>query len=223
MSRPDPSRRAEALAFDLDGTLVLTEAVYARAACAALREFGQNLTEADYCNRALGRPLVAFFANDLGLAPDVASAALIRARELFWTRSSEVSLVGGLLSFLRRVARLARGVVTSADRRTAERLLAQVGLSREFDVIITADDLAPARRKPEPDAYALAARRLGVESSRCVAFEDSLIGFEAARRAGMHVVALTTSLPPAAFAAALLAVPDYCDRRLGDCFPSADE
>ena len=43
----------------------------------------------------------------------------------------------------------------------------------------------PARHKPEPDVFLEAARRLRVEPATCVVFEDTDIGLEAARRAGM--------------------------------------
>ncbi len=57
------------------------------------------------------------------------------------------------------------------------------------------------RGKPHPDIFEEAARRLGVAPARCLVFEDAPLGVEAARRAGMHAVALTTTLPAAAFSA----------------------
>jgi HAD superfamily hydrolase (TIGR01549 family) len=55
-----------------------------------------------------------------------------------------------------------------------------------FDIVVTLDDVG--RAKPEPDLFLEAARRLGVPPERCLVFEDSLQGIEAARQAGMHVV-----------------------------------
>ncbi len=56
------------------------------------------------------------------------------------------------------------------------------------------------RGKPHPDIFVEAARRLGVAPPQCTVFEDAPLGIEAARRAGMRAVALTTSLPATAFA-----------------------
>ena len=67
----------------------------------------------------------------------------------------------------------------------------------------SASGLSPAdgvRGKPHPDIFELAARRLGVPAGACLVFEDAPLGIEAARRAGMPAVALTTTLPAVEFA-----------------------
>jgi len=69
-------------------------------------------------------------------------------------------------------------------------MLRALGLSAWFEVAIGGD--AAARRKPAPDIYLLAAARLGVSPASCVAVEDSPLGVEAARAAGMTVVAFAT-------------------------------
>ena len=56
------------------------------------------------------------------------------------------------------------------------------------------------RGKPEPDVFIEAARRAGFAPQDCIVFEDAPLGVEAARRAGMRAVVLTTTLPAEAFA-----------------------
>ncbi|HEX4608664.1 MAG TPA: HAD-IA family hydrolase, partial [Urbifossiella sp.] len=58
-----------------------------------------------------------------------------------------------------------------------------LGIREWFNATVTAEDTA--RHKPEPDVFLEAARRLGVPPGACVVFEDTDIGLEAARRAGM--------------------------------------
>lgn len=66
-------------------------------------------------------------------------------------------------------------------------------LSSSFSVIVSGDDVTVG--KPDPEVFLEAARRLHIPASRCVVFEDALAGIEAARRAGMVAVALTTTFP----------------------------
>jgi sugar-phosphatase len=65
-------------------------------------------------------------------------------------------------------------------------VLSELDLARRFDAVVTADDVENG--KPDPAIYLLAARRLGVDPRDCLAFEDTLTGVRAARAAGMRVV-----------------------------------
>jgi beta-phosphoglucomutase-like phosphatase (HAD superfamily) len=71
------------------------------------------------------------------------------------------------------------------------------GLDAHVDTIVSPAD--GVRGKPHPDIFLEAARRLGAAPADCVVFEDAPLGIEAARRAGMAAVALTTSLPDSEF------------------------
>jgi HAD superfamily hydrolase (TIGR01509 family) len=73
----------------------------------------------------------------------------------------------------------ARWVVPAAER---------IGVRALFEAIVTGDEVR--RRKPAPDVYLEAARRLGVDPATAIAIEDSGPGVAAARAAGMTVVAI---------------------------------
>jgi mannitol-1-/sugar-/sorbitol-6-phosphatase len=88
-------------------------------------------------------------------------------------------------------------IVTSGTRRLATTRLAHVGLRRPA-VLVTADDVQ--RGKPAPDPYLVAAERLGVAPTRCVVVEDAPAGVAAARAAGARVIAVASTMPPAALA-----------------------
>ena len=66
--------------------------------------------------------------------------------------------------------------------------LDRTGLTRFFDVTVSGDEVK--KGKPAPDIYLLAAERLGVAASKCIAVEDSPAGISAAKAAGMKVVAV---------------------------------
>ena len=75
------------------------------------------------------------------------------------------------------------GCLAQKDRDTITRTLDRIAIRNWFDTMVTAEDTP--RHKPDPDVFLEAARRLRVEASKCVVFEDTDIGLEAARRAGM--------------------------------------
>lgn len=81
-------------------------------------------------------------------------------------------------------------VATSGTRDTALTRLTHTRLPVP-SVLITADDVT--RGKPDPEAYLLAAAKLGVRPSRCVVVEDAPPGITAGQAAGMRVVAVVTT------------------------------
>jgi sugar-phosphatase len=81
-------------------------------------------------------------------------------------------------------------VVTSASRELARTRLQSVDLPVP-SVLIGADDVMHG--KPDPEGYLTAARRLGADRAHCIVFEDTLPGLEAARRAGMRGIGISTT------------------------------
>jgi pseudouridine-5'-monophosphatase len=82
-------------------------------------------------------------------------------------------------------------VATSSDRANFDLKITKHGeWFRIFDCVVTGDDPEIRRGKPAPDIFLLAAERLGASPAGCLVFEDSPAGVEAARAAGMHVIAV---------------------------------
>jgi mannitol-1-/sugar-/sorbitol-6-phosphatase len=90
-------------------------------------------------------------------------------------------------------------LVTSASRRVAEMRLECAGLPLPA-VLVSSDDVR--RGKPDPEGYLMAADRLGVAPERCLVIEDTPTGLKAAQKAGMQVLAITTTFPAAELNAA---------------------
>jgi HAD superfamily hydrolase (TIGR01509 family) len=80
------------------------------------------------------------------------------------------------------------GVASASDRAWVVRWLAKFDLLPYFETITTIDDVT--HNKPAPDIYLMAAAKFGVEPTRCLVFEDSPTGIQAAKAAGMTVVAV---------------------------------
>ena len=82
-------------------------------------------------------------------------------------------------------------VASSAMRKNVDFVVATLKLGACFRTIVSGDEVSHA--KPDPEIYLTAAGHLGVEPSRCVAFEDSPIGIEAVVHAGMRCVAIAST------------------------------
>jgi beta-phosphoglucomutase family hydrolase len=107
-----------------------------------------------------------------------------------------VLLVEGTLSLIRQLKKggIPCAIGSSAIVENIEIVFSyHKELAPLFDAIVTADDVSVG--KPDPEVFLIAAERLQIEPTSCVVFEDAPLGIEAALRAGMKSVALTTTFP----------------------------
>lgn len=178
----------QALIFDCDGTLADTMPAHYQAWLEVLRPHGIDFPE-DRFYAMGGMPtdkIVVELCGEVGKLLDI--GALVRDKALAFERKiGEVRPIEKVVD----VARAQRGkgpmaVASGGQRRTVEKTLAQIGVLDWFPVVVTAEDTR--RHKPEPDAFLEAARRLGVAPAACAVYEDTDLGLEAARRAGMRGV-----------------------------------
>src|ERR1700722_13929549 len=184
-----PRRLAElaALLFDLDGTLVDTANANYAAYAAALREAGVAIGREPFDRAATGRHWRQFLPGLIGAADADPARVAARKREIYPAMAAHTRLNHGLAELAASLrSRLKLGLVTSASRTRAEAVLNAHGLASLFATVVTGDDVAEP--KPAPDAYLLAAARLGVNPAQCLALEDSETGLESASRAGMRTL-----------------------------------
>ena len=206
-----------AFVFDLDGTLVETEKLkalsYARAATELRPDLDGQEVEAAFADFVgLSRQEVAVgLIRRFGLE-DAARARMqeflmekpwqayvrirLRIYEELLSDPQRVLSVRyphnlALLSDVRRKDYLT-GLATQSHREEAMRVLGILGITDEFDVIATREDVEHG--KPAPEMHLLVARELGVESEECLAIEDSPTWIEAALAAGARAIAVTTDL-----------------------------
>jgi HAD superfamily hydrolase (TIGR01509 family) len=187
----------DAVIFDLDGTLLDSERVMRVAMTGAAADLGYALDDDAFAamigvhhdgNRLFlanrygeGFPLDAFY-----------EGARVRFRE--GTRGGPPLRPGvvALLDHLRGMG-LPLAVATSTSSPQAETHLAEVGLLDRFDTVVTRSHVLHA--KPAPEPYLLAAQRLGVRPTHCLAIEDSPTGVRAAHAAGMATIMVPDLLP----------------------------
>jgi beta-phosphoglucomutase-like phosphatase (HAD superfamily) len=82
--------------------------------------------------------------------------------------------------------RIPFAVVSGGTRESVSKTLTILGLLDRFPTLVCADDYT--RGKPDPEAYLMAAAQLGVAPEKCLVFEDTELGIQAARAAGMQWV-----------------------------------
>lgn len=104
-----------------------------------------------------------------------------------------ITEVRGALRLLRKLKPHQWAIVTSASRALATFRLGCAGLPLP-QVLVCGDDVANG--KPDPEGYLKAAHQLRVSPARCLVVEDTPAGILAGRRAGMNILALTTTYAP---------------------------
>lgn len=120
-----------------------------------------------------------------------------------------IDLILGTVAWLAKLrdANVRCTVASSTRRPNVDCVMDRMSLAPYFDAVVTGEDAVHG--KPSPEIFLVAATRLGFRPDRCVVFEDSLPGVEAARAAGMKLVALTTTNPANLLGEADLVVPDF--------------
>ncbi len=185
-----PTKRYEGYIFDCDGTLADSMVVHHQAWLSALKqhgatfEFGWEL----FTSRAgmsLPKTVEALNAQfGLRLDPDAVTESQRVAYEHYLPTVEALEPVVALAREVAPGARLA--VASGGERGIVLRTLELIGVAELFPVVVTAEQVQ--RGKPAPDMFLLAAELMGVHPSKCVVFEDSAFGIEAARVAGMDSV-----------------------------------
>lgn len=192
---PPPGTRG--LIFDCDGTLADTMPVHFRAWCAMLDRHGIPFCERKFYSLG-GMPtanIIRLLCDETGLVIDDIDRMIAEKEGLFVQHFlSEVRPIDRVYEIARRYReRLPMAVASGGYRRVVEKTLMQLRVEDWFAAVVCAEDTP--RHKPEPDVFLEAAKRLDVAPEHCVAFEDTDIGLEAIRRAGMIGVDVRPWLP----------------------------
>ena len=188
----------EAVVFDLDGVLLQTEEIWDEVREGFIRDRGGRYdADAQRAMMGMSSPEWSrYIHEELGVPDDPAeiSAEIVRRMEARYRE--RLPLIDGAVAAVERLAaRWPLGLASSSNRPLIDCVLGLSGLDRFFAATVSSEEVP--RGKPSPDVYLEAARRLGVEASRCAAIEDSHSGIRSAKAAGMRVIAIpNASYPP---------------------------
>jgi sugar-phosphatase len=183
-----------ALLFDLDGTLIDTEAQTDESITRVVAAHGVadfSLATSETHGRTWNH-IANVIKERTGLA--VPLRQLIDDLQTTWNLATDhARFVPGAAEALRAAAsaQLALGVVSSSPRNVINRFLDRLGIADliNANARIGGDDVT--RGKPDPQGYLEAATRLAVAAHDCLVFEDSLAGLQAAKAAGMWSMYVT--------------------------------
>ncbi len=105
-------------------------------------------------------------------------------------RESHLEAMDGALETIRalQARNVPLAIASSSVRASIEAILTRLGIRDAFALIVDGSEVVNG--KPDPEAYLVTARKLGVNASECVVFEDSHVGVVAAKRAGMYCIAV---------------------------------
>ena len=203
---PDGQEK-QAVIFDFDGVIVDTEPLHFAAFQRLLEPVGLGFTWDQYVEVYMGFDdrdafLEAFKDTGNGLTADELSDLINRKAALFQEIiRSGISAYPGVVDLIKKIRRSSTPLAISSGalRSDIDPILQTLGIEECFDVIVTADDVA--RSKPDPECYRLALARLNrfhslsIPSEKVLAIEDTPAGIEAAKGAGLQVLAVTNSYP----------------------------
>lgn len=187
----------KAAIFDLDGTLADSIPLHFVAIKHALKKYGVDVKYRDW------QPYVGFltteFIDDLNksrkLNIDKDKFKIDKREYLNSLYKKKVKLFPGTKYLLRALKknRIKMAVASSEWKKNVSFFLKLQGVDNYFDAILAKEDIK--KHKPDPGVFLKAARLISVQPSECVVFEDSKAGLEAAARAGMKSIAVSTTFP----------------------------
>ncbi|WCJ59437.1 HAD-IA family hydrolase [Fontisphaera persica] len=208
-----------AVIFDMDGVLTDSEPLINAAAIAMFKERGLVVQPEDF-HPFIGTGELRYLggvAEKYGFPLDLQEAKR-RTYEIYLQLvPSQLRAFPGAVELVHRcrAAGLRTAVASSADRIKIEANLRQIGLPPStWDAVVSAEDAV--HKKPAPDLFLAAARRLQVPPAQCVVIEDALSGIQAARAAGMRCVAVASSYPAEQLQAADLVRQSIAEVTLAD-------
>ena len=186
---------AQAVIFDLDGVLVMTEELHYqswkevadaegipldRAIMKRLRGMGRRKSLEIILEQA-SRPYAEQEKESLARKKNERYRAMIEAM-------TPADIVPGAVDLLRELRRRGIRVAVGSSSRNAGLILDHLGLAGLFDAIVDGNDIAAS--KPDPAVFLRCAERLGAPPEACIVVEDAPAGIEAALRAGMTPIGI---------------------------------
>jgi len=189
----DIFKNTEVVIFDMDGVLSDTEPIYLKIEEDIVGRYGKTLTS-ELIEKIKGSSLLntmRILTKELGISEEPKKLAIEEEKAFrnyiinnsIPTIPCAKEIVETTKSLGYRIA-----LATSTAEDNAMVILSKIGFKNHFEIIVTGDKVG--KTKPAPDIYLKCAKDMEVEPKLCLAIEDSLNGCQAAKAAGMKVIAV---------------------------------
>ena len=190
----------KALIFDFDGLILDTETADVRAWSDIYAEYGLKFPLESWAQIIGGTGAASFDAavHLQTLLGDPLDLEALQARQDHISHSFvfQQPVLPGVMDYLHTAKRLGLklAIASSSPHSWVDTHARRLGIFDYFDKVICADDVGAGRTKPNPDLFLLALDRLQVRKNEAIVFEDSPNGVQAAKNAGIFVVAVPNSV-----------------------------
>ena len=190
----------KALIFDFDGLILDTETPEYIAWKEIYQEHGFELPHDEWTKIVGGYGLSTFDAAEhlSQLSQGRLDSVSLRARHSSesGTLIHAQEILPGVLDVIQEAKglRLKLAIASSSPHAWVDAHANRLGILQHFEVVICADDVGAGRTKPNPDLFLMALHQLQIQRNEAVVFEDSPNGVEAAKQAGIFVVAVPNQL-----------------------------
>jgi len=203
-----PGGKTRAVIWDMDGVIVDTAPYHLKAWQEAFSKRRVKFTEADF-RYSFGQRNDTIIKSTLGedTSQELIEAISREKEEYFRHRIQQhIQPLPGVLELMKSLKKrgFKMALASSAPTENIALLTRSLGIDSCFQAIISDKDVT--KGKPDPQGFKLAARKLGVKPANCIVIEDAVAGVTAAKRAGMHCLAVTNTHPGTSLTAADLIV-----------------
>jgi beta-phosphoglucomutase family hydrolase len=186
----------KAVIFDMDGVLVDNSKVHDEVWALMCQKYGKPEAAKNVKN-IFGGTNSMFVEQLLGITDTKEINRIAKEKEALYrevfkkTIKAPDGLIGLLNDLKNHNARLAVG--TSGPKENLDFVLDSLNIRDYFEVLV--DETLVKNGKPDPEIYLKVSEKLNISPAECVVIEDSIFGIQSAKRAGMKVIAITTSFP----------------------------
>ncbi len=184
----------QAVIFDLDGVIVDTMNLYFEAGVKVFAGAGKKVSKAQLKGldaMRLGEGYRKFFSSKSDKEIDSLAQ---QTYDYLRKKTRGIRPMPGFLEFFFSLrGKYPVAVVSSSRKEFVGYILGELGIKKDFALILGGDDVAQG--KPSPEGYLKAAKMLNAKPSQCLVVEDSIFGIKSAKSAGMKCVAVTNSYP----------------------------